>query len=227
MELFFMCLSDDLKDFLISEGAFRVGFADLTSIPKVDRTMPYGVSIMLPVPLKAIEALKGDIGYYDEVCIELDHSLDVLGLKCEEYLKSRGFNAFALTFNRVLGHSHGLIPHKTIATSSGLGWIGKSSLLITPDFGPGVVLTSVYTDAPLVFDKPVTGSFCGKCSKCVDVCKLNAIYGCNWDNGKSRDDLINYPVCKDHIIKSNDKVSLKLSACGECLYVCSFNRKLT
>jgi len=44
------------------------------------------------------------------------------------------------------------MPQKTIATRAGLGWIGKTALLITPQFGSAIRLNSVLTD--MEFNNP-------------------------------------------------------------------------
>ena len=43
----------------------------------------------------------------------------------------------------------GTFAHKTAATQAGLGWIGKTALLVSPAFGPRVRLATVFTDMPL------------------------------------------------------------------------------
>ena len=40
-------------------------------------------------------------------------------------------------------------PHKTAATRAGLGWIGKTALFVSPEFGPAVRLATVFTDLEL------------------------------------------------------------------------------
>jgi epoxyqueuosine reductase QueG len=52
------------------------------------------------------------------------------------------------------------LPHKTVATRAGLGWVGKSALLISDRFGAALRLTSVLTDAPLPVAKGVNVSNC-------------------------------------------------------------------
>src|SRR5690606_27561631 len=58
-------------------------------------------------------------------------------------------------------------PHKTAATSAGLGWIGKTALFVSPLFGPAVRLATVFTDLVLPAGEPVTESSCGTCRACV------------------------------------------------------------
>ncbi len=47
-------------------------------------------------------------------------------------------------------------PHKSAATRAGLGWIGKTALFVSPEFGPAVRLSTVFTDLDLPAGEPVT-----------------------------------------------------------------------
>jgi len=40
----------------------------------------------------------------------------------------------------------GVLPHKTAATQSGLGWIGKTAVFVSARFGAAVRLATVFTD---------------------------------------------------------------------------------
>ena len=84
---------------------------------------------------------------------------------CEAFLKERGFQAYAQTTDRVKVNDDYVspVPHKTVAARAGLGWIGKNCLLVTPEYGPAVRISSLFTDAPLETEKPYTKSRCGKC----------------------------------------------------------------
>ncbi|MCK9565162.1 MAG: hypothetical protein M0Q43_03825 [Methanothrix sp.] len=63
-----------------------------------------------------------------------------------------------------------VFSHKLAAHMAGLGWIGKSCLLITPEAGPRVRWASVLTDAPMKATGYAMAERCGECRKCVDVC---------------------------------------------------------
>ena len=67
------------------------------------------------------------------------------------------------------------IFEKSWAVKSGLGWIGKNSLLINKEFGSFVFIGEILTDIPLNYDLQIENSFCGNCNKCVDECPTNAI----------------------------------------------------
>ena len=91
--------------------------------------------------------------------------------KVIKYLESQGYNAI---------YSVG-IPLKPIAVQCGLGWQGKSTLLVTPHHGPRVNLIAVLTDAELDYDEPFQEDLCKDCMKCVKACPANALtpYECN------------------------------------------------
>ena len=70
----------------------------------------------------------------------------------------------------------GFFSHKLAAHLAGLGWIGKSCLLVTLEVGPRVRWASVLTDAPLMAGEPLEER-CGECRGCVEVCPAGAFSG--------------------------------------------------
>lgn len=60
------------------------------------------------------------------------------------------------------------------AEKSGLGWLGKNSLLLNKDFGSFFFLAEIIVDLPLEEDAPVR-DHCGTCTKCIDACPTDAI----------------------------------------------------
>jgi len=62
---------------------------------------------------------------------------------------------------------------RELAQKAGLGFVGKNSCLITPEFGSWVFLAEVITTLPLLPDTPGSGT-CGNCTRCLDVCPTQA-----------------------------------------------------
>lgn len=81
---------------------------------------------------------------------------DSVSNQIAEKLVSEGFNAYAHSGDNLIatGVFDGMyeetpLPHKTIATLSGIGWIGKNNMLVTPEYGSALCLGVVLTDMPL------------------------------------------------------------------------------
>ena len=110
-------------------------------------------------------------------------------------------------------------PHKLAATRGGLGWIGKSSLLVTPQQGPRVRLSTVLIDFDLPSSEPVTSSKCGACMSCVDACPYNCISGKDWSPGILRDDLLDAHLCSSKREAYRSTIGRK-DECGLCLLAC-------
>lgn len=67
------------------------------------------------------------------------------------------------------------IMERVWAQKSGLGWIGKNSLLLTKAKGSFFFLAEIICDLELEADGPVK-DYCGNCTKCIDACPTEAIY---------------------------------------------------
>ena len=66
------------------------------------------------------------------------------------------------------------VHERAWAQKSGLGWIGKNSLLLNKEKGSFYFLAEMIIDHELDYDSPVA-DFCGTCTKCIDACPTDAI----------------------------------------------------
>lgn len=122
----------------------------------------------------------------------------------------------------------GTFPHKTAATQAGLGWIGKTALLVSPVFGPRVRLATVFTDMPLEPGVPELAGRCGKCRVCVDACPADAGRDVQWQAGMPRDELLDARACMESESRVTDwsvePPDFPGCVCGICVAVCPFGR---
>ena len=69
----------------------------------------------------------------------------------------------------------GPVMEKDFAFQSGLGWIGKNSLFISPVFGSFCLLGCLFVDFDLEPDDPDETDRCGDCDLCIRSCPTQAI----------------------------------------------------
>lgn len=109
--------------------------------------------------------------------------------------------------------------HKYAATRAGLGWVGKSSLLVTPEWGPRVFLRTVLLRAELEAAEPVEEGRCGDCRACISACPHGCIRGEEWVSGLDRSLLIDVFTCNQVRLDASPALGHK-DACGFCLLAC-------
>ncbi|MCL2561819.1 MAG: tRNA epoxyqueuosine(34) reductase QueG [Rikenellaceae bacterium] len=118
------------------------------------------------------------------------------------------------------------ILEKAWAVEAGLGWVGKNSLLITPQYGSFVMLGEIVIDAECDgYDEPFVGDGCGDCRTCIDACPNNAISVQRTINASrciSR--LTNERLPEGTAQPSPDMLNGWLAGCDECQSCCPHNR---
>lgn len=67
------------------------------------------------------------------------------------------------------------VMERAWAKKSGLGWIGKNSLLLTREAGSYFFLAELIIDLELEYDGPIK-DYCGTCTACMDACPTDAIH---------------------------------------------------
>jgi len=220
-------IGDELKSILYEGGASLVGFADLKSIAKSD--MPFGVSVAVAIPADTVKSIHNgpNLAYYDAYHT-LNEKLDHLVTMGEEFLKSKGYMAYAQTVDAVkeFGTYRTELPHKTVATNAGLGWIGKSALLVTEQFGSAIRLSSLVTNAELECGAPITESKCGGCMVCASACPAKAISGKLWNVELDRDEFFDPLACRKKARElAAERISKEITLCGKCIEICPYTQK--
>ena len=140
--------------------------------------------------------------------------LTQLGQKIEAEIGPYGYRAFV---------DSAPVLEKALAEQSGLGWIGKHTLLLDRSAGSWFFLGEIYVDIPLPVDAPVTGH-CGSCNACIEVCPTQAIVApYQLDSRKC----ISYLTIELHgAIPEELRAPMgnRVFGCDDCQLVCPWNR---
>ena len=211
-------LTEQLKEELYRQGADLVGIGDLTALPENSRgKLPFGISIAVKFPKDVVSGIV-DLPtreYYDWYN-KVNGTLSQIASHAVTTLKDLGYQATTRTG----------LPQKTIATRAGVGWVGKSNLLVTEQYGSMIRLAAVLTDAPLTAAEPINESKCGDCRLCVDACPAGALTGKLWDTTVSRDEILDTSACSAMAVsRSIQGFGVPIELCGKCFAVCKYTQQ--
>lgn len=222
-----MFQQQELIGLLKKEGASLIGFADLSEF--YQDKFNQGISIAIRLPIEVITNIHdGPTKDYYNTYYDANAKLNHLALECADYIKKNGYEAFAQT-TEVVKESENFrttMPHKTVAVNAGLGWIGKSDLFVTEQYGSAVRLTSVLTNAPIQAGVPITESKCGGCMVCTNACPGKAIHGKLWSRGVDRDELVDVLACRKFARQlAYERIQKEITLCGKCIESCPYTQR--
>lgn len=215
--------TDELKSFILDLGVSDVGFSSIHEIvPRDWDRLNKGISIVIQLSCDIIEdIISGPTETYFSHYRSVNYYINEVTLRIVIYLQNKGYRAVAIPASQSIPGKYysGIFQHKTAATLSGLGWIGKSGLFIHEKFGPAVRLGTILTDYPVNAGKPYVSSNCGSCTKCKDKCPAMAIEGNLWNQGCERNLLINAQACSEYMKEHYEHIG-RGSVCGICISAC-------
>lgn len=224
-----MMFEQELKNILKRNGATLVGFSDLGE--KASPEFPhlrYAVTIVRRLSDTVVETINGKptIMYFHHYRTT-NTKLDLLALDAVDFIESQGYSALPIAASQSTNTDkdayRGVFSHKTAAVLSGLGFIGKNALFITPEYGSKIRLATVLTDMPLSPEFPVMTRGCGSCEICKNACPAKAITGNNYVYGESRDTILDARRCSEHM-KTYKDIG-RGAVCGICMRVCPYNQR--
>ncbi|MCJ7506302.1 4Fe-4S dicluster domain-containing protein [Candidatus Bathyarchaeota archaeon] len=227
-------LQEELSTLVRASGADLFGVADLriTSdfirkqggefVAKYPRAISIGIRLLDAVVDELIHHEEPSViftyrGLYNSANASLDRTTLLIAKKIQE----KRFNACPIPASQMINSAklEGAFSHKLAAHQSGLGWIGKSCLLITPEHGPRVRLATVLTDAPLKSGAPLARR-CGNCTRCVDICPAKAFTGVPFDPSEPREVRFKAHLCDEYTDRREKLLGEGL--CGLCVFVCPY-----
>jgi len=115
------------------------------------------------------------------------------------------------------------VHERAWAKLSGLGWIGKNSLLINKKMGSYFFLAEIICDLKLEYDNEVS-DHCGKCTKCIDACPTDAIREAKVIDANKCISYLTIENKENIPSEFNKKLKDFIFGCDICQDVCPWNR---
>jgi epoxyqueuosine reductase len=116
-----------------------------------------------------------------------------------------------------------ILPLKLAAVRAGIGWQGKHTLLIAPDYGTFLALGGIVTDAPLQPDGEVVKDRCGTCCACQEACPTGAL---DEPYRLRRDRCLSYLIQEESLSQEVYRlIGNRVVDCEICQTACPWNKK--
>ena len=221
----------ELKKFCAASGADLAGIADLSLFQKGWTTIPRDILIPYSSAVSVAMRLDDDImdvihdlptRAYAEHYREVNRDLDRLTSRIVEWITGRGYRAKEVPASKIEDTENllGAVSHKAIARMAGIGWQGKSLLIVSPEHGPRIRLATVLTDMPLAPDSPIEQR-CGSCSECTNACPAEAIRNVTAEGRyQSREEALVFGRCAELTLANSQLPGIGARICGVCVRVC-------
>ena len=165
--------SQQIQEQVTSWGIDFYGVADLTPayetireqggewIASFPRAISLGIRLLDPIvnqlPRRSERIYASNYRHhaYDVV----SNRLDLAASQLSSIIQSAGHQALPIPASKIVDEErlYAAFSHKLAAHLAGLGWIGKSCLLVTPEAGPRARWATVLTDAPLESNRQSDG----------------------------------------------------------------------
>lgn len=214
--------TESLRTYALDLGASLFGVADITEIreeflldEKVKKRFDRAVSMGKRLVGSVLDEIKDRptllyFHHYRQLNFFLDRTAFLLASRIQEL----GYNALPIPASQIVDweNQKAHLSHKKVGHLAGLGWIGRSNLLVHPDFGSRFRLVTVLTDMPLEADSSLKDG-CGECMKCLEPCPAQAI--------KEKKEDFDHRACYEKLKEFRKKGIVGQHICGVCIKACS------
>jgi len=115
------------------------------------------------------------------------------------------------------------VLERALAEKSGMGWIGKNTMLINKQAGSWFFLGELFTDLPLPVDEKVS-DHCGSCSSCLDICPTNAFIKPNLLDATRCISYLTIELRTSIPVEFRKPMGNRIYGCDDCQIVCPWNK---
>lgn len=179
-------------------------YEDCQSVVVVGKAMPKG---LMKVPPRLIYAHGNDL------CKDrVDECVQALAM----FIEAQGGIAVPLpsdgpydAWDAETMTGKGLLSMKHAASLAGLGFLGKSTLLINDQYGTLLTIGAILTDMKLPPDAIAPSRCIPACRRCIDACPSNALDG----------QTVNQTRCRAHTYTANAR-GFSVVNCNTCRSIC-------
>lgn len=203
-----------IRDLLRDNGAALVGFCRTEGIRTYGEIslLPYAISVGMKLSETVLETVTDRPSLiYKHHYRTINNYLDQIALRVTRFLEDHGYQGLPIPASQIIDWENqlGHLSHREIAKRAGLGWIGRSGLLINPKYGARVRYVSILTDLELPTVEELEFN-CGDCYECLDACPAQAIAKDNIDMKR----------CYEKLREFSKVRGIGQHICGVCVKVC-------
>jgi arsenite methyltransferase len=168
-------LLNNFENYAHSIGIKDIGYAQITPDLLIkERFIQYPQAIVLTMEMgnEIIEATPGPEA--QKLNDQAYEKFGYMSYKLSDYLREHGYAT-------EVAHPYGgLVKFSKLGQKAGLGWIGQSGLLISPELGPRQKISAIFVS---IANLPIKESkehswitdYCEKCGKCIKACPEKAL----------------------------------------------------
>lgn len=221
----------ELKVRLKEWGASKFTFGEVGDyLPEHYKKLNYAISIAVRLSDAIINEIDDKPTHtYFHHYRSVNSLIDSITLKTSLLLQEWGYISLAVPASQTVKTEKdaysGIFQHKTAGNLTGMGWIGKNGLLITPEYGPRIRLGTVLTNMELPCEIERVSKDCGNCKICKEMCPAMAIQGSNWKEGMERSEIVDAEACSKYMNEKFRHIG-RGSVCGVCVRVCPAGSKI-
>ncbi len=187
-------------------------FRPTAIFPEARTVIVIGIPVHLPV-LETAPSI-----FYHELYRTVNSLLDAHAYRIASYLNARGFPSIAIprdgygSIGILVETPIAFFSHRHAAYCAGLGNFGVNNMLLTPEYGPRVRFTSIFTAAEILPDPFMKKPLCIQCMRCVRACPVHALPGDEYPRS-----MTDKKACATRSAALHQRYC---SPCGICIKVC-------